>query len=330
MTWFPGLLLVPLAVVLAGCSSEADGSGVDGGGAGRIAFVSSRDGDFDIFVMDADGGDLVQLTRNESSGRNERDDHQPAWSSDGERIALTSTRDHPGDSFTSQELYVMNADGSAQRRLTENAFGESRPRWSPDGRGLAFVRLSEEREPRFELVVLDEESSEERILVSQEQPLSGLDWAPDGSRIAFTSCDAAFADCDIWTVDAEGADPRRLTDSPGSDGDAAWSPDGSTIAFVSDRDRHGECFFRECTGFNGEIYVMNADGSEQVRVTDDPGDDGSPAWSPDGSQLAFAGLRDVVGAVDGEDYELYVMEADGVNLRPLTENEGWDLEPDWR
>jgi dipeptidyl aminopeptidase/acylaminoacyl peptidase len=91
---------------------------------------------------------------------------------------------------------------------------------------------------------------------------------------------------------------------------------------------NGGCFFHDCTGWNGEIYVMNADGSEQARLTDEPGDDGWPTWSPDGG-IAFAGLRNVEGGVDEpkENYEIYVVEADGGNLIELTRNTSWDWQP---
>jgi Tol biopolymer transport system component len=99
-----------------------------------ILFSSKRDGDFDIYVMDADGGNVRQLTKNEAEGANEADDGSPSWSPDGERIAFLSTRDHEGDGFDSEELYVMDGDGSGQSRLTKNATGEGEPSWSPDGK----------------------------------------------------------------------------------------------------------------------------------------------------------------------------------------------------
>ena len=110
-----------------------------------ILFSSKRDGDFEIYVMDADGGNVRQLTRNEALGTNEADDGSPSWSPDGQRIAFTSTRDHEGDGFDSEELYVMGADGDGQTRLTENESGEGGPRWSPDGEWLLFPRRAVEK-----------------------------------------------------------------------------------------------------------------------------------------------------------------------------------------
>jgi TolB protein len=156
--------------------------------------------------------------------------------------------------------------------------------------------------------------------------------SPDGTRLAFTRCDMEGdeLDCEIWLAEGDGRSARPLVDSEGRDSDPVWSPDGARLAFVSDRDRNGACLFHDCWGHNGEIYVMEADGSGQTRVTDDPGDDQGPTWSPDGSQIAFAALRNIQGAIDEEDYEIYAMAADGSDVRQLTDNDAWDVDPDWR
>jgi len=226
----------------------------------------------------------------------------------------------------------MTADGGVETRLTENETGEAAPSWSADGEWLLFARRRVPGEDAFELALMRPNGAGVRPLVEIDGYGSGV-FSPDGSRLAWTRCveEGNELDCEIWVAEADGSDARVVVDSQGRDRGPAWSPDGSKIAFVSDRDRNGDCFFHDCWGHNGEIYVMNADGSDQTRVTDDPGDDGSPTWSPDGTRIAFAGLRDVDGAVDapGENYEIYVMDADGSDLRRITENTAWDWEPDW-
>ena len=319
------LLLAGVAVVVIGCGGKADE-----GEEGRIVFSSARDGDFEIYVMDGDGGGIEQLTRNESSGRKEGDDYAPAWSPDGTTIAFTSTRDHDGDGFDSNELYVMDASGADQTRLTENALGEGSPRWSPDGESIVLIRRREPDADRFEVAVGSRDGSGLETVLENGELVLSVDWSPDGTMIALTSCADAFGDCEIWIAGSDGLGARRLTHARGRSSDPEWSPDGSRIAFVSDRDRNGRCLFRECTGHNGEIYVMNADGSGQTRLTDDAGDDRSPTWSPDGTKIAFSALRDVVGAVDEEDYDIYVMDDAGRNLRRLTDDPAFDVEPDWR
>jgi Tol biopolymer transport system component len=102
-------------------------------------------------------------------------------------------------------------------------------------------------------------------------------WSADETTIAFTSCADAFGDCEIWIAGSDGGEARQLTDSRGRNSSPAWSPDGSKIAFVSDRDENGPCLFHDCTGFNGEIYVMDADGENLRRLTDNT----AWEWQPD-------------------------------------------------
>jgi Tol biopolymer transport system component len=322
-----GVALV--APVAAGCGAEATGDSEERG----IVFSSSRDGDFEIYVMNSEGGEIRQLTHNASEGLNEADDYAPAWSPDGRGVAFTSTRDHEGDGFESHELYVMAADGSGQTRLTENQTGEGAPSWSSDGDSLLYARRLASGEDAFELALMRSDGAGVRSLMEIDGYGSGA-LSPGGSRLAFTRCgsEGDELDCEIWVAEANGDDAHVLVDSEGGDSGPVWSPDGTRIAFTSDRDRNGACFFHDCWGHNGEIYVMDADGSDQLRLTDDSGDDGSPTWSPDGTRIAFAGLRDVDGAVDapGENYEIYVIEDDGSGLRRLTDNTAWDWQPDWR
>lgn len=119
-TAFRSVLLLSLwVVVLTGCVAPSPPSG-------RIAFSSRRDGNGEIYVINADGSGLERLTRNDTR------DGCPAWSPDGQLLAFTSDRDG------NNEVYVMRADGSDQRRLTDTPGSEFHPDWSPDGRLIAF------------------------------------------------------------------------------------------------------------------------------------------------------------------------------------------------
>ena len=124
-------------------------------------------------------------------------------------------------------------------------------------------------------------------------------------------------------MNADGSGHERLTESKRADGGATWSPDGTRLAFTSDRDRNGECLWHDCTGHNPEVYAMKADGSGERRLTRDPGEEGVPVWSPDGTWLLFSAFR------DGNDYELYLMNEDGSCPRQLTRNAEWDWSADW-
>jgi Tol biopolymer transport system component len=243
-------ILVPLAGCGGGEAVSADSAD------GSIVFSSSRDGDFDIYVMDGQGGNVRQLTRNAGEDLREADDGGPVWSPDGSRI-----------------LYVMQADGSAQTRLTENEALEGDPTWSADGASILYARRSVPGESAFELALMRDDGTGASTLLEIDGYGSGA-FSPDGSQLAFNRCDEE--DCEIWVADADGSNARLLVDSRGWDGDPAWSPDGTRIAFMSNRDRNGTCFFHDCVGHNGEIYVMNADASDQRRLTNTSRD-----WHPD-------------------------------------------------
>ena len=241
----------------------------------RIAFESDRDGDLEIYVMNADGSGVTRLTDHDAP------DALAAWSPDGQRIAFMSARDGDFD------IYVMNADGSGVTRLTNDA-DDWWPAWSPDGQRIAF---ESERDGDGEIYVMNADGSGVTRLTNNDAGDGVPAWSPDGQRIAFMS-DRDDGDYEIYVMNADGSGVTRLTNNDAGDGVPAWSPDGQRIAFSSDRDG------------NDEIYVMNADGSGVTRLTDNDTSDWSPDWSPDGQRIAFRSDR------DGDD-EIYVMNAAG-------------------
>jgi putative hemolysin len=207
------------------------------------------------------------------------------------------------------QVYVMNADGSNPHRLSSGLGWQGPLSWSPDGKHIACPRGGD-------IYVMDADGSNPRNLTNYGAGDQEPDWSPDGQHIAFSSNRAgriagqAYA-MDIFVMNADGSDPRNLTESATSDTSPAWSPDGSHIAFQSDRD-----------GGWPEIYVMAADGSNPRNLTNHESYDGNPAWSPDGRTIAFDSERD-------GDREIYLMGADGSNLRRLTDREGMDGLPTW-
>jgi TolB protein len=254
----------------------------------QIAF--SYEGD--IYLANADGRGLVNLT-------NHTGQHTfPAWSPDGEQIAYCSAS--PGQA----EIFVMEADGSHPRRLTDSIQdcgnpGWLVPIWSPDGKWIAALSAPGGAYPQtpLDLFVIRSDGSETRNLTNSPAMEMGVSWSPDSQRLLFGS--DREGDEEIYSIRVDGSGLTRLTDSPGRDGAAQWSPDGQQIVFISMRDG------------NWEVYRMGADGSGQTRLTENPGNDLETLWMPDGRLIAY------IAVLDGN-REIFVMHADGSGKTNLT------------
>ena len=285
-----------------------------------IAFSSNRGGDFDIYVMRPNGSGVRLLTRDRPRGRVEADDYDPAWSRDGRHITFTSTRDHPGDGMTSNEIYVVDADGGGLRRLTSNELSEFSPTWTGDGR-IAFWRC---RQATFDsaLVAVSSDGEDEEVLYRARGSVFGADLTPEGDTLLFSAYDPRAArPPSVYAVPLEGGQERELAADAG---EAAWSPDADRIVFTSDRDRNGRCLGHDCFGWKPELYVAGADGSGERRLTETDLQELFPDWSPDAERIVFARIRN-----DDDDYELFVIGADGGEPRQLTDNDAFDWMPDW-
>ena len=244
---------------------------------------------------------------------------------DDTRIAFMSTR-----SERNSEIFVMNPDGKRVRRLTEHPQYDAVPAWSPDGQKITFMSFRDEHRIQAGGIILGDiyvmnpdGANPINLTQSVERPDGVSSWSPDGKQIAFTSSEFFKWDIlfhsDIWVMDADGGNPRNLTNHHASDLSPDWSPNGQQIAFYSDRNWDWKFEVEEK---NWEIFVMSADGTNLINLTNHLAKDSSPDWSPDGQQIAFTSSRD-------ENREVYVMNADGTNPINLTNHLASDGSPDW-
>ena len=240
---------------------------------------------------------------------------EATFSPDGSRVALVIS-DSDGDptvtyaALEDSEIYVANADGSGLTRLTDNQRSDDLVHWTPDGTLISF---RSNRGKNLSLYTMRPDGSNVQQLTPDTWSADAHDWSSYDGSLVFSGADernqpAGCSDNEINLLSPPGVF-TPLTDDEWYDQSPTWSPDGSRIAYaVSDQ-----------SDYAWEIFTMNADGSDQRRVTDYPGYDMGPVWSPDGSMLAFTSDRFRGPDARGEDQSglPYVMNADGSGVRLL-------------
>ena len=261
-----------------------------GAGPGTIAFNSVSDGNLDVFTISPSGENLTRLTDNE--GR----DGGASWSPDGERIVYTSEQ-----SSGEFEIFVMNKDGSGATNLTSNTTTELHPAWSPDGRRIAF---SSDRTGRTEIFTMRPDGTNVRQVTDNGSADFEPSWSADSSRLSFVR--KREGNFDVVIVSATGAEETVIAEGDlgeANQEDAMLSPtDNDLIAFASD------------AGGDYEIVVLHLATGKADVLTSNGVNDRDPAWSPDGETLVFS--RD-----EGEGFDLFSMDADGMNIVQLTNND---------
>lgn len=290
---------------------------------------------WDIMLKDMSRNLDVALTNDPS------DDRYPAWSPDGSQIAFHSRR----EGYYS--IYIMDVDGGGSLRKLEvynpyergwaESWGVAMPAWSPDGQSIAYHADFNSNGPWDLFIVgLDGELQRRLTRTSCDEVL--LSWSPDGTQVAYASDISGSMEIYVLDLEDETKPARQLTDQreirrtvPGSSGvypppgstdycsistglgrwHPEWSPDGSEIVFASSED-----------GLD-EIYVVNADGTNLRRITNDFEDDQNPTWTADGKQILFSSNR------GGNATQIFAINVDGTDLRRLTSGNQSDA-PAWR
>lgn len=281
------------AVVWLGLAAGCSGGS---GQAGKIAFVSRQSSTNQIYVMDVDasgiGSNPVKLTADRDP------ENYPSWSPDGKRLVYQ--RD-----FNGAAVYVINADGTGQQRLSATPGFDVTPSWSPDGTKIVYVHLLQapqpDKPPMTDIRVRNADGTGDHAILANTRFSVEPRWSVNDSIVFMSLMNGS--NLDIYVMNTDGTGLRRLTMNA-NNGDPAWSPDGAKISFGSDREG----------GDKLNVFAMNADGSNVVQLThfEVPYEAGDTNWSSDGQKIAFE--RDVNGKKQSDPNayaEVWTMNADG-------------------
>lgn len=353
------LVFAMVAIVLAqifGAGGDDDGqqaAPVDATPTGQIAFVSERDGNTEIYLINADGSGLQRLTDNPGF------DMSPDWSPDGERIAFVSERDGVAG------LYSMAADGSDLQRLSGAPEGDTAPvwasqgiytpLWSPDGAWIAFGSWNEAG--GLDVFAIRPDGTDLRRLTTGMNS-SAMSWSPASQALTFHTVETS-SPSQIYLVGLDGLEPYNLTSDVEDHGFPDWSPLDTYIAYTTDnlnprieiRHRHIPVVGGGVTdtGVSGsmsrwspdgqwlayrdieqQLAVMRIDGSDQRQLTGVSGTVRLFDWSPDSQHLAFLNSSATGQSAPTSPVSLYTVRMDGTEPRLLTDEAMPQVRPAWR
>ena len=265
------------------------------GANGRIVFETNRDGNEEIYTMNSDGTNRVDLTRNPA------DDTDPRWSADGARIVFASNR------TGNYQLYTMNADGSGVARVTHDGNDDRRPTWTADGR----ILFQNGDFPDRVLYSINADGNGLQQLTPVSSDNATVAAAPRGGRIAFSSTRGDGTQR-LYIANADGSAAQLVLPSPRgpetADVEADWSPRGNELLFER---------FTFGGPLTSDLYVVRTNGTGLRRLTNTPDRlELQPAWSPDGTKITFFGAS-AVGTPDEHD-AVYTMNADGSGEREIS------------
>lgn len=271
---------------------------------GTLLFTSSRDGNWEVYTMDADGSNQRNLSNNPKT------DYALGWSPDGHYILFYSNRDG------NEDIWRMDADGKNQVNLTNHSAGERAAAWSPDGKIIAFTSDRDGKEKEIYLMNMD--GTNQRKLTSLASYIESLTWLKDGSGIVFTMMitekndSTSTTNGEIYQIDQNGKNLKRLTNKKGFDSGASFSPNTFQMAFYGPTENK-----------KYDLFIANADGSGIRNLTSDDTEDYSPSWSPDGKWLAYT------SGANGK-YDIWLIHTDTKERKQLTTAPKRNETPFWK
>jgi Tol biopolymer transport system component len=280
-----------------------------------LAFISDRDKTVHIYTIKPDGTDLAY-----TSFDNQTFDGLPTWSPDGTKIIFSSNQ---SDNY---EIWSMNADGTGRKQLSNRPGLDTLPACSPDGTKIAFVGeykegVTEEEQNTYEILAMNSDGSGLTRLTKSSMAGNGWNsvptWSPDSSKILFSTNREGNPTTPLFYImNSDGSNQQKfgfIFSIEGTEPD--WSPVTNKIVFAKG------------SAAKGEIWVMDAGspfpGLTAKKLTDNIDNNHSPTWSPDGKQIAY--VADTYGSDN-----IFIMNADGTNVRRVTYDKFNDRHPSWR
>ncbi len=307
-----------LILIVASCHDQGPGKTIQEAAPGVTApagwkpkqsdllFTSNRDGNSEIYLLKAGENEWTNLSNHPGP------DNWPEWSPDGARIAFQSRRSG------SLDIWVMNADGGEQLQLTDHPEHDYLPSWTPDGTRIVFTSWRNEAGEKGRanhIYIMNADGSDQRRLVPDSPRVSaGAIWSPDGGSFLLNRKTGENSS-DLFLLNQQGQVLQRLTEDAAFNGSPAFSPDGSRIAYYSDG------------GELAQIVVMNADGSES-RTLATTVNSWYPRWSPDGRWLTYTAAAN---PDDPDDLDIFAISLEaGATPIKLVGGSGRESESRWR